>query len=140
MRQNLILNYVSVNATTIVTLPRKFSAKPFATEPDTELRLCQCNYHSYAADAAAQDFRQSLSRQSLILNSVCVNATTYAADAAAQNFGQNLLQRRLILNCVCVDATTTAMLPQSYSVVAMRHIRPNCLQGLVSWAKIPQCS
>ena len=53
MRQNLILNYVCVNATTIVMLPRRFSAKPFAREPDTELRLCQCNYPSYAA---AEDF------------------------------------------------------------------------------------
>ena len=34
-------------------LPRRFSAKPFAREPDTELRLCQCNYPSYAA---AEDF------------------------------------------------------------------------------------
>ena len=50
MRENLILNYISVSATTIVTLPRKFSAKPFAREPDTEPRLCQCNYHSYAAE------------------------------------------------------------------------------------------
>ena len=37
-------------------LPRKFSAKPFAREPDTEPRLCQCNYHSYAA---AEGFWQS---------------------------------------------------------------------------------
>ena len=96
MRENLILNYISVSATTIVTLPRKFSAKPFVREPDTEPRLCQCNYHSYAA---AEGFWQSFYQGALTPQGPNDAKTQRCNDATMQRCNDATMQRRS-------DATT----------------------------------
>ena len=96
MRENLILNYISVSATTIVMLPRKFSAKPFAREPDTEPRLCQCNYHSYAA---GEGFWQSFYQGALTPQGPNDAKTQRRNGATTQRCNDATMQRRS-------DATT----------------------------------
>ena len=91
MRENLILNYISVSATTIVMLPRKFSAKPFAREPDTEPRLCQCNYHSYAA---AEGFWQSFYQGALTPQGPKAATTHSRNGATTQRCNDATPQRR----------------------------------------------